>query len=89
MVGSWITGVAAVASAPLLAANLGIGMDIIIICFAVIIVGGVGSFVGALIGSIIIGLAESLGLLVLPNMQTSLPLRSWPLSLLLDLGNPW
>lgn len=67
MVGSWITGVAAVASAPLLAANLGIGMDIIITCFAVIIVGGVGSFAGALIGSIIIGLAESLGLLVLPQ----------------------
>jgi branched-subunit amino acid ABC-type transport system permease component len=42
-------------------------MDIIIICFAVIIVGGVGSFAGTLVGSFLIGLAESLGLLVLPQ----------------------
>jgi branched-subunit amino acid ABC-type transport system permease component len=67
VIGSWITGVAAVASAPIIAANLGIGMDIIIICFAVIIVGGVGSFLGAGVGALLIGLAESLGLLVLPQ----------------------
>ena len=67
VLGIWLTGIAAVASAPILAANLGIGMDIIIICFAVIIVGGVGSFAGTLVGSFLIGLAESLGLLVLPQ----------------------
>jgi branched-subunit amino acid ABC-type transport system permease component len=67
VIGSWITGVAAVVSAPIMAANLGIGMDIIIICFAVIIVGGVGSFTGAAVGALLIGLSESLGLLVLPQ----------------------
>ena len=67
VLGSWLTGIAAVASAPILAANLGIGMDIIIVCFAVVIVGGVGSFAGTLVGSFLIGLAESLGLLVVPQ----------------------
>ena len=65
--GSWITGVAAVASAPFVSANLGIGMDIIIICFAVVIVGGVGSFAGAALGAILIGLSESFGLLIFPQ----------------------
>ena len=42
-------------------------MEIIILCFAVAIVGGVGSLRGALLGALIIGLVESFGLLVLPQ----------------------
>jgi branched-subunit amino acid ABC-type transport system permease component len=42
-------------------------MDIIVICFAIIIVGGVGSLKGALLGALTIGFVESFGLLIVPQ----------------------
>ena len=41
--------------------------QMIIVAFGVVIVGGVGSIGGAMIAALIIGIVESLGILILPQ----------------------
>jgi branched-chain amino acid transport system permease protein len=48
-----------------------VGGFFLILCFVVIVLGGMGNFIGALIGGIIVGLVEAIGSLFLPG---SLPL---------------
>ena len=67
MLGVWLAGIAGVVAAPLTGAVVGMDMDIIVICFAIIIIGGVGSLKGALVGALTIGLVESFGLLIVPQ----------------------
>jgi len=67
MLGIYLAGIGGVVAAPVIGAVSGMDMEIIILCFAVAIVGGVGSLRGALLGALIIGLVESFGLLVLPQ----------------------
>jgi branched-subunit amino acid ABC-type transport system permease component len=67
VLGIWLAGIAGVVAAPVIGGTAGMDMDIIVTCFAVIIVGGVGSLSGALLGALIIGLVESFGLLVFPQ----------------------
>ena len=70
-VGTGLAGLAAGLAAPL--GGLGIGMDVSILidCFAVVIIGGVGNITGTLLGAIIVGMAYAFGILVLPKMAIS------------------
>jgi branched-chain amino acid transport system permease protein len=55
MLGCWLAGLGGVLMAALANVDLGIGMEKIIECFAVVVIGGLGSVGGALLGSLIIG----------------------------------
>ena len=72
MLGIWLAGVAAVAAAPSVSAELGMDMNMIVMCFAVVVIGGMGSIGGALIGALAIGLVESFGMLVFPRLIIAL-----------------
>ncbi len=48
------------------------GEVFILVAFVVVVLGGLGNFIGAMIGGLIIGLAESLGALVIPGGQKEL-----------------
>jgi branched-chain amino acid transport system permease protein len=67
MVGVGLAGMASVTAAPIITAILGMDAQMIIVAFGVVIVGGVGSIGGALIAALIIGIVESLGILILPQ----------------------
>jgi branched-chain amino acid transport system permease protein len=69
MVGVAIAGLAAVAASPIATAMLGADMQMIIAAFSLVIIGGVGSVGGALVAALIIGIVESLGVLVLPQFS--------------------
>jgi branched-chain amino acid transport system permease protein len=45
-----------------------------ILAFVIVVLGGMGSFVGALLGGFVVGLAESLGAAVLPGSLKQLPI---------------
>jgi branched-chain amino acid transport system permease protein len=47
--------------APITGASIGMGNDIIITAFVVIIVGGIGSMKGAFVAALLIGLIDTLG----------------------------
>jgi branched-chain amino acid transport system permease protein len=59
--GAALAGIAGMLIAPITEASIGMGNDIIITAFVVIIVGGIGSMKGAFIAALIIGLIDTLG----------------------------
>lgn len=65
--GCWLAGVGGVLSAGRSMPALGMDTNIIIEAFAVVVIGGLGSFGGAFIGSMLIGVVLSLGILVIPQ----------------------
>jgi branched-chain amino acid transport system permease protein len=60
-VGAMLAGFAGVIAAPLFAVEPGMGDNILIIAFVVIIIGGVGSIGGAFVAAILVGLIDTLG----------------------------
>jgi branched-chain amino acid transport system permease protein len=59
--GAVLAGLAGIMIAPITEASIGMGNDIIIVAFVVIIIGGIGSVKGAFIAALIIGLIDTLG----------------------------
>ena len=65
-IGAFLAGAAGMLAAPLGSIGAGMDVEIIVAVFAVVIVGGMGSFFGAALASLIIGEVYSFGILVLP-----------------------
>ena len=57
---------------PLLAVQVGMGESVLILAFVVIIIGGIGSIRGALVGSLIVGSVDTLGRTLLPTLLRAL-----------------
>lgn len=55
--------------APAIAVTPGIGIEIIVLAFAVVVTGGLGSIQGALVGSILIGLARAAAVNLYPELE--------------------
>ena len=67
LMATWLGGLAGAVIAPTIRLSLGMDMEIIIECFIVVIVGGLGNIWGALLGALITGQIYAFGILVLPN----------------------
>ncbi|MBW2142600.1 MAG: branched-chain amino acid ABC transporter permease [Deltaproteobacteria bacterium] len=65
--GAALAGLAGVIAVPFLCAYPGMGNDILMDCFAVIVIGGFGSIYGALVAALMIGLVQSFGILLIPQ----------------------
>ncbi len=72
VMGALLCGFAGVMSAPLLAVQIGMGERILITAFVVIVIGGVGSVRGALIGSLVIGMSDAFGRAYIPLLLSRL-----------------
>jgi branched-chain amino acid transport system permease protein len=48
--------------------EVGMGEPILILAFVVIVIGGIGSIKGAFIGSILVGVTDTLGRVFLPDL---------------------
>ena len=53
---------------PLLSISVGMGENIIILAFVVVVIGGIGSIRGALVGALLVGLADTLGRAFFPAL---------------------
>jgi len=56
---------------PLLAVQVGMGESILILAFVVIVIGGIGSIRGALVGALLVGLVDTVGRAFLPMLLRS------------------
>jgi branched-chain amino acid transport system permease protein len=65
-VGAALCAVAGAMLAPLLAVQVGMGENILILAFVVIVIGGIGSIRGALVGAVLVGLVDTIGRAFLP-----------------------
>ena len=72
--GSALVAVAGSLVAPFLYVAPDVGDVFNIFAFVIVVLGGMGSFVGALLGGFVVGLAESFGAAVLPGSLKQLPI---------------
>lgn len=73
-IGATMSGFAGMLIAPITEASIGMGNEIIIIAFVVVIVGGIGSIKGAFFAALIIGLMDTLGRSYLDDvLELSMP----------------
>jgi len=56
-----LAGLGGVAAAPMTTAYLGMGISVIVDAFVVVVIGGLGSIVGSMAGSLIVGAAQTWG----------------------------
>ncbi len=68
--GAVLAGLAGMLISPITEASIGMGSEIIITAFVVIIIGGIGSMKGAFIGALIVGLIDTLGRSFLDDLFT-------------------
>jgi branched-subunit amino acid ABC-type transport system permease component len=68
-VGSFLAGLGGALVAPVTAVTLGMDSDMIIAAFIAVVIGGLGSFWGTLIGAIIYGQVLSFGILLMPRFS--------------------
>jgi len=64
--GAALCAVAGAMLAPLLAVQVGMGENILILAFVVIVIGGIGSIRGALVGALLVGIVDTIGRAFLP-----------------------
>ncbi len=69
--GAGLCALAGAMLGPLLAVQVGMGESILILAFVVIVIGGIGSIRGALVGSLLVGVVDTLGRALLPWLLRS------------------
>jgi branched-chain amino acid transport system permease protein len=69
--GAALAGFAGLMQAPILTVQIGMGENILILAFVVIIIGGVGSIRGAFVASILVGIIDTIGRAFVPDMLRS------------------
>ncbi len=70
--GAALAGIAGAMQAPILTVQIGMGENILILAFVVIIIGGIGSIRGAFVAAIIVGLIDTIGRAFLPDLLRSM-----------------
>ena len=67
-VGAMLCALAGAMLGPLLAVQVGMGEEILILAFVVIVIGGIGSIRGALVGALLVGMVDTVGRAFLPML---------------------
>jgi branched-chain amino acid transport system permease protein len=66
--GAALAGFAGLMQAPILTVQIGMGENILILAFVVIIIGGIGSIRGAFVAAMFVGLVDTVGRAFLPDL---------------------
>ena len=69
IIGSTLGAFGGAVTAPMISVQLGIGVEIIIMAFVVVVIGGMGSIGGALLGSLMVGLARAASVYFFPEIE--------------------
>jgi branched-chain amino acid transport system permease protein len=68
-VGTMLAAIGGAVTAPTLAVSPGMGVEVIVLSFAVVVIGGLGSFGGAALGALIVGLVRSASVRYWPAVE--------------------
>lgn len=69
ILGSWLAALGGFLAGPLRVTSPEMGVVIIIECFAVVVIGGMGSLQGAFVGSLLLGMLNSFGAYYVPRLS--------------------
>ena len=67
-VGAALAGLAGLMQAPILTVQIGMGENILILAFVIIVIGGIGSIRGAFVAAIFVGFVDTLGRAYFPDL---------------------
>jgi branched-chain amino acid transport system permease protein len=68
-IGGVLGALAGALTAPVVSVVPGIGVEVIVLAFAVVVIGGLGSVQGALLGALIVGVARAAAVHLLPEVE--------------------
>jgi len=71
--GAILAGIAGVIAAPIYSVKPSMGTDILMPAFIIVVLGGIGSFWGSVIGGLIVGMSKSMIVMVLPRAEDIIP----------------
>jgi branched-chain amino acid transport system permease protein len=66
--GAALAGLAGLMQAPILTVQIGMGENILIVAFVVIVIGGIGSIRGAFVASLFVGMVDTIGRAFFPDL---------------------
>jgi branched-chain amino acid transport system permease protein len=70
--GAALAALAGMLAAPLTTVYPGMGEGVLIVSFVVVVIGGIGSIKGAFCGALLVGLADTLGKVLLPGVSSAM-----------------
>jgi branched-subunit amino acid ABC-type transport system permease component len=73
VIGCFLAGLGGALVAPIVNVTLGMDSTLIMEAFLIVIMGGLGNIIGTLVGALIFGLTQSLGILVWPQFGVIFP----------------
>jgi branched-chain amino acid transport system permease protein len=69
IIGAMLGALGGAVMAPKIAVTLGIGVEVIVLAFAVVAIGGMGSIEGALVGALIVGICRAAAVHLVPQIE--------------------
>src|SRR6201996_4988932 len=69
VIGAMLGALGGAVMAPKISVTLGIGVEVIVLAFAVVVTGGLGSIEGALIGALIVGICRAAAVHLVPQLE--------------------
>lgn len=72
MLSTGLAGMVGALAAPTITIGLGMGTEVLLNSLIVVVIGGLGSIPGSILGALIVGQMQSFGILVLPEMSAAL-----------------
>jgi branched-chain amino acid transport system permease protein len=69
VIGAMLGALGGAMMAPKISVTLGIGVEVIVLAFAVVAIGGMGSIEGAVLGALIVGLCRAAAVHLLPQLE--------------------
>jgi branched-chain amino acid transport system permease protein len=69
VIGAMLGALGGAVMAPKISVTLGIGVEVIVLAFAVVAIGGMGSIEGALVGSLIVGICRAAAVHLAPQIE--------------------
>jgi branched-chain amino acid transport system permease protein len=69
IIGAMLGALGGVVMAPKISVTLGIGVEVIVLAFAVVAIGGMGSIEGALVGALIVGVCRAAAVHMMPQVE--------------------
>ena len=66
-VGAGLAALGGIVGGPIIGVHVGTELDVLLLSFVVVIIGGLGSLAGSFVGAIVVGLVDTLGKALLPD----------------------
>lgn len=69
VIGAMLGALGGAVTAPMISVTPGIGVEVIVLAFAIVVIGGMGSIWGAVVGAIVVGLSRAAAVHLLPEVE--------------------